>query len=33
LWNIDEPADLAYRIGAQACAAVIRGGRFVRSLG
>jgi imidazolonepropionase len=33
LWNIDEPADLAYRIGAQACAAVVRGGRFVRSLG
>jgi imidazolonepropionase len=33
LWDIDEPAELAYRIGAQACAAVIRGGHFVRSLG
>jgi len=32
LWNIDEPAELAYRIGAQACAGVIRAGRFVRSL-
>jgi imidazolonepropionase len=32
LWNIDEPAELAYRIGAQACAGVIRGGRFVRSV-
>jgi len=33
LWNIDEPAELSYLIGAQACAAVMRGGRFVRSLG
>ena len=33
LWNIDEPAELSYRIGAEACAAVMRGGRFVRSLG
>ncbi len=32
LWNIDEPAELAYRIGARACAGVIRAGRFVRSL-
>lgn len=30
LWDIDEPAELAYRIGADACAAVIRGGRLVR---
>jgi imidazolonepropionase len=30
LWDIDEPAELAYRIGADACAAVIRGGRVVR---
>jgi imidazolonepropionase len=33
LWNIDEPAELAYRIGAPPCAAVIRAGRFVRPLG
>jgi len=33
LWNIDEPAELSYLIGAEACAAVMRGGRFVRSLG
>ncbi len=30
LWEIDEPAELAYRIGAEACAGVIRGGRVVR---
>ena len=30
LWDIDEPAELAYRIGAEACAGVIRGGRLVR---
>ncbi|HKP66009.1 MAG TPA: imidazolonepropionase [Casimicrobiaceae bacterium] len=33
LWNIDEPAELSYLIGAEACAAVMRGGRFVRSFG
>jgi imidazolonepropionase len=33
LWNIDEPAELAYMIGAQVCAGVIRGGRFVRDVG
>ena len=33
LWNIDEPAELAYRIGVPPCAGVIRGGRFVRPLG
>src|SRR4029079_3053677 len=33
LWNIDDPAELSYLIGAEACAAVMRGGRFVRSLG
>lgn len=27
LWDIDEPAELAYRIGAEACAGVIRAGR------
>jgi len=31
LWNIDEPAELSYRIGAQACAGVVRAGRIVRS--
>ena len=30
LWDIDEPAELAYRIGAEACAGVIRGGSVVR---
>jgi imidazolonepropionase len=30
LWDIDEPAELAYRIGGDACAAVIRDGRLVR---
>jgi imidazolonepropionase len=30
LWDIDEPAELAYRIGADACAAVMREGRIVR---
>ena len=30
LWDVDEPAELAYRIGAEACAAVVRGGRVVR---
>jgi imidazolonepropionase len=29
LWGIDEPAELAYRIGAEACAGVIREGRLV----
>ena len=32
LWDIDEPAELAYRIGAEACAAVVRGGRVVRGV-
>ena len=30
VWDIDEPAELAYRIGGEACAAVIRDGRIVR---
>ncbi|HKU87324.1 MAG TPA: imidazolonepropionase [Casimicrobiaceae bacterium] len=30
LWNIAEPAELAYRIGCDACAAVFRAGRLVR---
>jgi imidazolonepropionase-like amidohydrolase len=30
LWDIDHPAELAYRIGADACAAVIFTGRIVR---
>ena len=30
LWDIDHPAELAYRIGADACAAVIFKGRIVR---
>jgi imidazolonepropionase len=30
LWDIAEPAELAYRIGADACAAVFRAGRLVR---
>ena len=30
LWDIDDPAELAYRIGAEACVGVIRGGRIVR---
>ena len=30
LWDIDEPAELAYRIGGEACAGVIREGRVVR---
>ena len=29
-WDVDEPAELAYRIGADACAAVMREGRIVR---
>jgi imidazolonepropionase len=33
MWNIDEPAELAYTIGAAACAGVIRGGHFVRDVG
>jgi len=33
LWNIDEPAELAYLIGAEACAGVLRGGRVVREAG
>ena len=32
LWNVDAPADLAYRIGAEACAGVLREGRIVRGL-
>ena len=32
LWNVDAPADLAYRIGAEACAGVLREGRIVRRL-
>ncbi len=30
LWDIDSPADLAYRVGGNACAAVIRGGALQR---
>ncbi len=30
LWDADEPAELAYRIGGDACAGVIREGRVVR---
>jgi imidazolonepropionase len=30
LWDIDEPAELAYRIGSAPCAGVIREGRIVR---
>ena len=30
VWDVDEPAELAYRIGAEACVAVIRDGRVVR---
>ncbi|HEY6894428.1 MAG TPA: imidazolonepropionase, partial [Rhodanobacteraceae bacterium] len=30
LWDIDEPAELAYRIGGEACAGVIFEGRLVR---
>jgi imidazolonepropionase len=30
LWDIDEPAELAYRIGGETCAGVIREGRVVR---
>ena len=30
LWDIAEPAELAYRIGCEACAAVFRAGRLVR---
>jgi imidazolonepropionase len=30
LWDIDEPAELAYRIGAEACFGVMREGRVVR---
>jgi imidazolonepropionase len=30
LWDIDEPAELSYRIGADACAGVMRAGRIVR---
>ena len=30
LWDIDSPAELAYRMGGNACAAVIRGGAVQR---
>jgi imidazolonepropionase len=30
LWDIDEPAELAYRIGAEACAGILRMGRIQR---
>ena len=30
LWDVEEPAELAYRIGTDACAAVMRDGRIVR---
>jgi imidazolonepropionase len=30
LWDVDEPAELAYRIGGNACAGIIREGRVVR---
>jgi len=29
LWDVDEPAELAYRIGGNACAGTIREGRVV----
>jgi imidazolonepropionase len=32
LWDIDEPAELAYRIGDARCTGVVRGGRIVRAL-
>ena len=32
LWDIDEPAELAYRIGGVACTGVIREGRIVRGM-
>lgn len=32
LWDIDEPAELAYRIGGEACAGVIRHGRVIREI-
>jgi imidazolonepropionase len=28
-WDVDEPAELAYRIGAEACAATMLAGRVV----
>ena len=31
LWEIDAPAELAYAMGANPCAAVVRGGRSVRA--
>ena len=30
LWDIAEPAELAYRIGGNPCRGVVRGGRIVR---
>jgi imidazolonepropionase len=30
VWDIDEPVELAARIGAEACAGVVREGRVVR---
>jgi imidazolonepropionase len=30
LWDIDEPAELAYRIGGNPCAGIVRRGRVVR---
>jgi imidazolonepropionase len=30
LWDVDDPVELAYRIGAEACIAVVREGRVVR---
>ena len=30
LWDVDDPVELAYRIGAEACVAVVREGRVVR---
>ena len=31
LWDIDRPADLAYRIGFNPCAGVVRGGELIAS--
>lgn len=30
LWDVEEPAELAYRLGGNPCAGVVRGGRVVR---
>jgi len=32
LWDVDSPADLAYRVGGNPCAGVLRAGRWTRAL-